>query len=603
MNTNELTKYIKNYLENDKTRSAIMLTGAWGCGKSYYIQNDLVPALTDKEENRCVVVSLYGIKSLEALSKSIYLEVRAKALIKKSESLNRAKIIGKTIVKGVASFFGVDINVSEESLNQLYQSIDLTGKLIILEDLERSGLGILEVMGYVNNLVEQDGVKVLLVANEDEIIKYETHEETDKDGKKKVYKVLMKESKEYFRIKEKTVSDTILFYANLDSSIENILKLFSDEYFAKAIEEKIITGIPLIVDEIENVMFEVKCYNLRALLYSCQKTMEMFAKAKAKLDIQYFRFTLCANTAFLLKLSNNNNLVWTDNIKSPIELGSKNFPLHRCCYDYIKAQYFDDEQFEKDGTAYIKQKSFEVKQKDLQKALDILYGFYEKTEKEVSAAVKKISAYLKEGENYFPLEQYSKLANYLIATRQCVDDETIIDECKREMLDNLHGIVLNNDVIQALTYHDGIGLWTTEQQNEYRAFKQEMLKETKAESVVALEQISTSEDIQNLVKIISENAERYIGKRNFAGQLDIEGILKTLPKCSAKVIGNLRGELLRLYRSANIAEFLAGDKSALLMLKEGIDDLLKGNSINDKIKKLQLKWFKENLEEIISRLN
>ena len=83
MNTNELTKYIKNYLENDKTRSAIMLTGAWGCGKSYYIQNDLVPALTDKEENRCVVVSLYGIKSLEALSKSIYLEVRAKALIKK----------------------------------------------------------------------------------------------------------------------------------------------------------------------------------------------------------------------------------------------------------------------------------------------------------------------------------------------------------------------------------------------------------------------------------------------------------------------------------------------------------------------------------------
>lgn len=130
-----------------------------------------------------------------------------------------------------------------------------------------------------------------------------------------------------------------------------------------------------------------------------------------------------------------------------------------------------------------------------------------------------------------------------------------------------------------------------------------MLKETKAESVVALEQISISEDIQNLVKIISENAERYIGKRNFAGQLDIEGILKTLPKCSAKVIGNLRGELLSLYRSANIAEFLAGDKSALLMLKEGIDDLLKGNSINDKIKKLQLKWFKENLEEIISRLN
>ena len=61
--------------------------------------------------------------------------------------------------------------------------------------------------------------------------------------------------------------------------------------------------------------------------------------------------------------------------------------------------------------------------------------------------------------------------------RQCVDDETIIDECKRQMLDNLHGIVLNNDVIQALTYHDGIGLWTTEQQNDgkplYDAFQKD----------------------------------------------------------------------------------------------------------------------------------
>lgn len=82
MNKEELTAYIKNYLENDKTRSAIMLTGAWGCGKSYYIQNVLT-----KELNKCnhdvAIVSLYGLKTIAELNKSIYLELRAKRALKK----------------------------------------------------------------------------------------------------------------------------------------------------------------------------------------------------------------------------------------------------------------------------------------------------------------------------------------------------------------------------------------------------------------------------------------------------------------------------------------------------------------------------------------
>ena len=50
MNTEELSKHIKNYLENDKTNSAIMLTGAWGSGKSYYVKNELVPYLEKDEK-------------------------------------------------------------------------------------------------------------------------------------------------------------------------------------------------------------------------------------------------------------------------------------------------------------------------------------------------------------------------------------------------------------------------------------------------------------------------------------------------------------------------------------------------------------------------
>ena len=83
MNTNELTDYIKNYLENDKTRRAIMLTGEWGCGKSYYIQNILTNEL-NKNKQDVAVVSLYGVKTVAELNKSIYLELRTKKVLKTS---------------------------------------------------------------------------------------------------------------------------------------------------------------------------------------------------------------------------------------------------------------------------------------------------------------------------------------------------------------------------------------------------------------------------------------------------------------------------------------------------------------------------------------
>ena len=58
MTNQELNEYILNYVEKDRTKSAIMLTAGWGTGKSYYIQNELCPFLK-KREHQSIVVSLY----------------------------------------------------------------------------------------------------------------------------------------------------------------------------------------------------------------------------------------------------------------------------------------------------------------------------------------------------------------------------------------------------------------------------------------------------------------------------------------------------------------------------------------------------------------
>ena len=99
MTGTELNNYIKHYLEKDKTHTAIMLTGEWGSGKTYYIENELIPFLTEGKKNRCVVVSLYGIESISDISKSIYMELRIKALEKKSEASFGNHYLGKNEIK------------------------------------------------------------------------------------------------------------------------------------------------------------------------------------------------------------------------------------------------------------------------------------------------------------------------------------------------------------------------------------------------------------------------------------------------------------------------------------------------------------------------
>ena len=54
MTNGDLNQFILHYLTKDKTHSAIMLTGSWGTGKSYYIQNVHVPFLNEGQGKECV---------------------------------------------------------------------------------------------------------------------------------------------------------------------------------------------------------------------------------------------------------------------------------------------------------------------------------------------------------------------------------------------------------------------------------------------------------------------------------------------------------------------------------------------------------------------
>lgn len=624
---NKYTAFIENYLTNDKTKSAIMLTGGWGTGKSYYIQNILKPSLERTQEGRCIIVSLYGLNQLNDISKAIYLEERTRKLrekaselkfLPKAESQESAKLVGKTIVKGITSFFNVDLSSNEEDLQRLYESIDLSGKLIILEDLERTNIPIKNVLGYVNNLVEQDSVKVLLVANEGEILKSEEYEVTNAKGETEKKWRWTSETEEYLKIKEKTVSDTIIYVCNFGETIDNILQQFADEKIEGLLRdttEDCTNGATedvllkrklcrqIISIEISDIANKIDCLNFRSFIFACQKTTDILRLYDKEIDRLFVKHLFMSVVAFAFRLKKNDRLYWSDG-QSGSSLGTSKYPLFRFAHDYIKFQHFDAAEMEREEKLFLEQKELEKAQGEVQLSLNVLFDFHSKTSNLLEWAISDIKKNL-ETPNTISVILYGKLANYLVLVRDLIDTPTLIDDCKMAMKSNLATYDYDCEkVSDRLSFHDSFRCWTTEQEQEYKDFIAEMQSIVKTKSHSVLEFDYSVKDIDTFSEQIRGDRDKYISQRAFLKRIEVPKLLSVIEQCSSEQIDNLRRSIGSVYSFSNINEFFREDKPSLLQLKNGLETLLSSEkSIGDKIKRLQLSWFADGLDRILEKLH
>lgn len=604
MTTNEYNSYIKNYLENDKTQSAIMLTAPWGTGKSYYIRNDLSRFL---EENKLsyAIVSAYGLSSIADINKELFLEIKFQKTKKQCKWLatfgktiaTGAVGIGKTLLKNIAHI-DIDFDLSEPNYKKLYDLVNLKDKLIIFEDIERSSVDIIEFLGYVNSLVEQDGVKVLLVANEQEFLKT-----TGSDSQLSNQRDKNKEpsytprSIEYLRKKEKTISDTIIYETDKKEALRSIIKLF----FADNLSETLITEENIV--DIINVMSVVKSDNLRAVMFACQKTSDIIKIYDGELDYNFVRFLLCSIIAYSCRIKSGKNTKWKNDEISPSELGTATFPLYRVCYDYINSQRLNSIKLADAQKSYLRQKKFESDKNEFNKYFAELKRFYDNTETNVSSAVAGIKELLSKNEGV-EVSEYGMLANYLIAVRECIANESDVDECKRLMLKNVQGIGSNSNIEHDLMYHNGVELETADQRKELAEFKKELLESIKSKKKEELFTMDNSDKkVENFIDYAYSHKDEIIGNGSFVREINIQNFVDFLKNCTAQEIGDIRGVFLSIYASVNIGEFMSGDKENLELLKDELQKLKKNYTGFDKIQKKQIEWFIGNLEEIIQKLS
>jgi hypothetical protein len=150
---------------------AVMVDGPWGSGKTHLIRKMLEQHKADGGEH--LYVSLYGITSVKQIEEEFY---RLLHPVLSSKGMRLAGVLVRGAVKGLLK---VDLTKeAHESVTFGLPEIKLdeylngpSKHLLVFDDLERCMMDVSDVMGYINSFVEHDGMKVIIIGNETEIVK------------------------------------------------------------------------------------------------------------------------------------------------------------------------------------------------------------------------------------------------------------------------------------------------------------------------------------------------------------------------------------------------------------------------------------------------
>lgn len=235
MNTLEELKY---YCNEKQPAGAIMLTGEWGYGKTYFIENELRQEL--KETHVIIRVSLFGLDSIESIKNEVKFknEVKLNWLQNYIDEVSYVKGYGKRgldTLQGFASLINKGTKNKSDLVGSVFNSLSslkivdfvkvsptIGNKRVVLvfDDLERSNLYTNDILGCINDYCENMHIHTIVVANEEYVKSKNERKETNKSIK-------------YETIKEKIIYKTLVFNPDYCSIVENIINNYecnSDEY-------------------------------------------------------------------------------------------------------------------------------------------------------------------------------------------------------------------------------------------------------------------------------------------------------------------------------------------------------------------------------------
>lgn len=629
MNKDKIKSAVEVYLNENKSDYAIMLNGKWGSGKTYFVKNELIKDIQNKDDRQVIYISLFGITSIDELynniSLHILLDIKVKEYAEENKYIKKVKEFAKKDIKEkINCLFGKkieNINLLKSENIMMLSSLctkglsilpksgvinsiisDINNKIIdfnkyvfIFDDLERNSLSYGKLLGFFDKIADQNNLKAILVCDENKI------KEKDKDEFYKTFK-------------EKVIGLTIEYNSNMDAEFDNIVS-----YYVKNEDVK-----KYFSDNKKRVLSLFKSAdscNLRTLIFACKRFTELYEKIEdtcikyeedRKYLVDFFREILLAvvGSSILIKeqyVSNDfkdqEKVHMSVNIKNRDKSFYLDYAGNYCAYkfidEYLNKYYFDYSIFEKLLLQYIENQKL-IEQNKIKAELISIYNIDDDKK-----AMDKLNSELQKIENNtINVNVYPEILNELFILCSVFYREEYIIKLKK--------IILKNVELQANSFSDFSWSGNKYYNKEAELFKKELYKiliEKSTESKICdfidiFHLDDNAEFVEKFIEYMRVKQGHMERNSKLMSIVGVEKVFKKIKSLNSKQISDFWNGLSYVYQNnlTNLNEFYHGDKDFFENLKIKIENELLNDVNKSTMQKQKLRWFCNYLNNIYDKL-
>ncbi|PLY58471.1 hypothetical protein HBH1_03262 [Herbaspirillum sp. BH-1] len=238
-----ITSFLDQYIDRmSSPKFAVLLKGKWGVGKTWFINNYFKQRLSRSVDDSSgaeatienidgkknfLYISLYGIKTTTAIDDELFKQIHP---ILSSRTMQLAGSVLKTTLKISTNFDVNNDGKPDGSLSVALPAdwlVDKTKKaskmVIVFDDLERASMEVVEVLGYINKFLEHGDSKIIILANQDEIVGAADATSDEDDGLQGA------EKSTYIRAKEKLIGREFDIQPDVELAIDSFISELSSD--------------------------------------------------------------------------------------------------------------------------------------------------------------------------------------------------------------------------------------------------------------------------------------------------------------------------------------------------------------------------------------
>lgn len=639
--------FIKGYINQSIYNYAVLIDGHWGSGKTFFVKHTLIPYLKeDFPEKKIVYVSLYGCTTKDDITRQILIESLPLNSLMKSKAFNSASSIGKVVLGGALSLKGISF---PDLAIDISNFLSLDNCILIFDDLERCNLSANVVLGYINNFVEHDGLKVVIVANEAEItttqldlnrelkflaasnrnIKFNVKEDETKgnnvisqDGSiekidvKELYKrvnCLFGEDKLYKQIKEKLIGTTIYYRPDFSRIIDTIAE---NSISSQEIRKIILENKHFIVEKLNYYNHP----NIRTILFAIDKFNTVAKSLLEAINLEELKDILneIFKYTFIISILDKTGQclpAWQDD--EEIAVVSVDQDLFSWG-NYVKGFKFINNfilgsSYDSCKTAEIILEYIESQKMQIKDPNDPLYritnGWWLMEDQEAADLMGLINRALQNEPKKYHLSSYSRILYFNITLNTIGIQAVSIADIVELMKNNIKCYV---DIDMDHSFNI-FGYANSFEDKDNQKLYGEHIKElydyindynevNKQDKIAAMFSDPNTWDI-TFNRYVMENEGKIYGERAFLSKLDLEVLLELIKGSNIEQIQNFRTIILHIYRVSNISDFFSTDAENIASLIVELNNYFDEIIDKQKIRATNIKFLIQNLTIVLEKLS